>query len=63
MLVVVFVAVIIVVGLKLAGVPVPLMDSPAGQFGKGKGPNGRDITIEAPDFNNPEAFGQSALLA
>jgi hypothetical protein len=33
-----FVAAIIVTGLKLAGVPVPLIDYPLGPFGKGKGP-------------------------
>jgi hypothetical protein len=57
-----FVAAIIVTGLKLAGVPVPLIDYPVGSFGKGKGPNG-DITIQAPGFNNPDAVGQYALLA
>jgi hypothetical protein len=44
--------------MKLAGVPLPFIDYAVGPIGKGHGPSGGQITIEAPGFNQPDAFGQ-----
>lgn len=44
--------VVIVGGLKLAGVPVPLLDYPIGPIGEGQGPGMPDIVIEAPGFDD-----------
>ena len=41
-----------------AGVPLPFIDYRVGPFGEGQGPGGGQITIEAPGFNDPDAFGQ-----
>jgi hypothetical protein len=44
--------------LKIAGVPLPFIDYSVGGMGEGHGPNFGNVTIEAPGFNNPDAFGQ-----
>jgi hypothetical protein len=51
-----FLLVIVLVGggLKLAGVPLPLLDYPIGQFGEGRGPGMPDIQVEAPGFGDFE---------
>jgi hypothetical protein len=46
--------VVIVGGLKLAGVPVPLLDYPIGPIGEGQGPGMPDIVIEAPGFGDTD---------
>jgi hypothetical protein len=58
LLLIALVAVLVGGGLKLAGVPLPMIDYAVGPFGEGRGPGGGEITIEAPGFNNPDAFGQ-----
>jgi len=58
LLLIVFVAVLIGAGAKMAGVPLPFIDYSVGPFGEGHGPGGGRITIEAPGFNDPGAFGQ-----
>ena len=52
-----FVLVLVLVGggLKLAGVPLPLIDYPVGPIGEGRGPGMPDITIEAPGFDDVPA--------
>ena len=57
LLLIVFVAVLIGAGAKMAGVPLPFIDYRVGPFGEGAGPGGGRITIEAPGFNQPDAFG------
>lgn len=42
----------------MAGVPLPFIDYSVGGLGQGHGPNFGNVTIEAPGFNNPDAFGQ-----
>ena len=46
--------VVIVGGLKLAGVPVPLLDYPVGPIGEGRGPGMPDVVIEAPGFDEAD---------
>jgi hypothetical protein len=52
-----FLLVIVLVGggLKLAGVPLPLLDYPIGNIGEGRGPGMPDIQVEAPGFDE---FGE-----
>jgi hypothetical protein len=52
-----FLLVIVLVGggLKLAGVPLPLLDYPVGPIGEGRGPGMPDIQVEAPGFGD---FGE-----
>jgi hypothetical protein len=51
-----FLLVIVLVGggLKLAGVPLPLLDYPIGPIGEGRGPGMPDIQVEAPGFGDFE---------
>jgi len=58
LLLIVFVAVLIGAGARMAGVPLPFIDYRVGPFGEGAGPGGGRITVEAPGFNQPDAFGQ-----
>ena len=46
------VVIVIGVGLKLAGVDLPLIDYPIGGFGEGHGPGMPDIRIEPPGFDD-----------
>ena len=56
LLMLVLVVVIAGAGLKLAGVPLPLLDYPVGPIGVDRpGPGMRDITIEAPGFGDVPA--------
>jgi hypothetical protein len=55
LLLVVFVAVLIVGGLKLAGVRLPLLDYPIGPIGvDGGGPGMPNIQIEPPGFDQAD---------
>ena len=47
-------AVVIVGGLKLAGVPVPFLDYAVGPIGGDRAPGMPDIQIEAPGFGDFE---------
>ena len=42
-------------GLKLAGVPLPLIDYAVEPFGEGRGPGMPDIQVEPPGFDEFEA--------
>jgi hypothetical protein len=47
--------VVIVGGLKLAGVPVPLLDYPIGPIGvEGRGPGMPDIEVRPPGFGDTD---------
>jgi hypothetical protein len=48
-------AVVVVGGLKLAGVPVPFLDYAVGPVGGDRAPGMPDIRIEAPGFGDFEA--------
>jgi hypothetical protein len=58
LLLLILIVIVVGAGLKMAGVPVPFIDYSVGGFGQGHGPNFGNVTIEAPGFNNPGAFGQ-----
>jgi hypothetical protein len=42
-------------GLRLAGIPLPLLDYPVGPMGIDRGPGMPDIQIEAPGFGDIQA--------
>jgi hypothetical protein len=42
---------LVVGGLKLAGVPLPFLDYAVGPFGEGRGPGMPDIQVEAPGYD------------
>lgn len=48
-------AVVIVGGLKLAGIPVPLIDYAVGPVGGDRAPGMPDVQIEAPGFDDFDA--------
>ena len=52
LLVLAFVVVVVGAGLKLAGVPLPLIDYTVGPFGEGVGPGTPDIEIRPPGFDD-----------
>ena len=54
LLLIVFVAVLIVGGLKLAGVRLPLLDYPIGPIGVDGGPGMPNIQIEPPGFDDAQ---------
>ena len=55
LLVLVLIGVVIVGGLKLAGVPVPFIDYAVGPVGGDRAPGMPDIRIEAPGFDDFDA--------
>lgn len=55
LLLMLFVAIVIAGGLKLAGYPLPFIDYRVGPFGEGQGPGVPGIQIEAPGFGDFEA--------
>ena len=55
LLVLVLIGVVIVGGLKLAGVPVPFIDYAVGSVGGDRAPGMPDIQIEAPGFDDFDA--------
>ena len=55
LLVLVLIGVVIVGGLKLAGVPVPFIDYAVGPVGGDRAPGMPDIQIEAPGFDDFDA--------
>ena len=55
LLVLVLVGLVIVGGMKLAGVPVPFIDYAVGPVGGDRAPGMPDIQIEAPGFDDFDA--------
>ena len=55
LLALVLAAVVIVGGMKLAGVPVPFLDYAVGPIGGDRAPGMPDIQIEAPGFGDFDA--------
>lgn len=55
LLLLVLVVILVGAGLRLAGVPIPLLDYPIGPIG-GPGPGMPDITIEAPGFDEVDSL-------
>ena len=51
LLMLVLAAVLVVGGLKLAGVALPFIDYAVGPFGEGRSPGMPDIQVEAPGFD------------
>jgi hypothetical protein len=54
-LLIVLAAIVVVGGLRFAGVPMPFLDYAVGPFGEGRGPAVPDIQIEAPGYDEFEA--------
>ncbi len=52
LLLLLIVAIVVGVGLKLAGVPLPFIDYAAGPIGESRGPGMPDVQVEAPGFGD-----------
>lgn len=50
----VLLVIVVGVGMKLAGVPIPFVDYAVGPFGEGQGPGMPDVVIEAPGFGDTD---------
>jgi hypothetical protein len=55
LLVIVVLAIVVVVGLKAAGVDLPFIDYQIGPMGEGQGPGVPDIHVDPPGFDDFQA--------